>query len=55
MSYLKKQLGIETIDVVPSNEAKESDLGYTANIVEGAEPGKPGIVFYNIPEGEEKK
>lgn len=47
MPYIKRQLGMDTIDVVPSTEADPESPGYAAPIVEAAEPGKPGIVFYN--------
>lgn len=47
MPYLKRQLGIPTIDVVPVTEAQPDEPGYAAAIVESAEPGRPGIVFYN--------
>ena len=47
MPYLRRQLGIEDIVVVPVSEAKADDPGYNAPIVEAAEPAKPGIVFYN--------
>ena len=47
MPYIKRQLGMDRIDVIPSTEADPEAPGYAAPIVETAEPGKPGIVFYN--------
>lgn len=47
MPYIKRQLGMDNIDVVPVTEADTEAPGYAAPIVESAEPGKPGIVFYN--------
>ncbi|KDE08386.1 leucyl-tRNA synthetase, cytoplasmic [Microbotryum lychnidis-dioicae p1A1 Lamole] len=48
MAYVKRQLGMDKIDVVAIAEIKEDEPGMIAPIVEAAEPGKPGIVFYNV-------
>jgi leucyl-tRNA synthetase len=50
MPVIKRNLDIHNIDVIPAPEANPESLGYSAQIVESAEPGKPGIVFYNTAE-----
>lgn len=47
MPVIRRNLGIENIQVIPGPEANADAPGYSAQIVEAAEPGKPGIVFYN--------
>lgn len=47
MPVIKRNLGIDNITVIPAPEANPESPGYAAPIVEAAEPGKPGIVFYN--------
>lgn len=47
---MKRQLGIELINIVAASQADPEQLGYQQPIVEAAEPGKPGIVLYNTPE-----
>lgn len=46
MPYITRQLGF-TVQVVPVDQAIPDAPGHTSNIVESAEPGSPGIVFYN--------
>ncbi|KAK4046224.1 cytosolic leucyl tRNA synthetase [Microbotryomycetes sp. JL201] len=47
MPFLQRQLGLDDIKIAPVSEAKEGDAGYNGPIVEAAEPGRPGIVFFN--------
>ncbi|KAI5481583.1 leucine-trna ligase [Pseudohyphozyma bogoriensis] len=48
MSYIKRQLGIDNIFLTTVEDAKEGEDGYSEQIVGAAEPGTPGIVFYNV-------
>lgn len=50
MPVLKRNLDIHNIQVIPAPEANPESPGYAAQIVESAEPGKPGIVFFNTAE-----
>lgn len=47
MPYLRRTLGIEHVQVVLVENAQAGSLGYDMVPVEKAEPGSPGIVFYN--------
>lgn len=49
MPFVKRQLGIDAIDIVPVADAKPDEPGYAEPIVAAAEPGTPGFVFYNLP------
>ena len=49
MPFIKRQLNIDNIDVVPVAEAKADQPGYDEIKVAAAEPGAPGFVFFNLP------
>ncbi|GAA6028905.1 hypothetical protein JCM8097_001498 [Rhodosporidiobolus ruineniae] len=47
MSYIKRSLGMDNIEVVRSEDAKEGEPGFNAQIIEAAQPGQPGVVLFN--------
>jgi len=47
LPYIRRNLGIQAIVAVKAEEAAEGQEGFNGPIVEAAEPGNPGIVFYN--------
>jgi len=47
MPYLRRTLGVDSIEVVLVENAQVGSQGYEAVPVERAEPGSPGVVFFN--------
>lgn len=48
--YVKKNLKIETVDVMTVDEARAraGEPGFTPTLVEVAEPGTPAFIFFNV-------
>ena len=49
-SYLKKSLNVQDVEILTVEEAraKEGSANYTKSIIDNAEPGNPGIEYYNV-------
>jgi leucyl-tRNA synthetase len=48
LPWIKRQLSIENIEVLMVEQAVEGSKGWSETTVNAAEPGKPGVVFYNL-------
>jgi leucyl-tRNA synthetase len=48
--YLKKSLGVMDVEILTVDEAqaKAGQPNYTASIIDGAEPGNPGVEYFNV-------
>lgn len=49
LPYMKRQLGFTECEVVLVDDATGKEgPGYVPSIIENAEPGTPGFVFWNL-------
>lgn len=49
LPYLKRNLGFSEGEVTTVEESKGKEgLGYVPTIIEAAEPGSPGFIFWNV-------
>jgi leucyl-tRNA synthetase len=48
--YLKKSLSVTEVEILTVDEAqaKAGQPNYTASIIDGAEPGNPGVEYFNV-------